>query len=253
MNAACGVAAGDIARRADFEQKLGAQTPLDAVFKDEQGRTVRFGDYLGRRPAILVLGYAECPMLCSQVLNGTVECMNDLRAVSGEEFDLIDVSIDPAQSPEKAAAMKRLYFKRYARTGADAGWHFLTGDTVSTRRLADAVGFHYAYDSASKQYAHPSGFVVLTPQGKVSRYFFGVNFDPGELHAAIVAAKSQRIGSPVERLLLLCFHSNPISGKYGPLIMDVMRVAAAATLLLLGWLIYRLNRRESLRQEKGGA
>lgn len=230
------------AQGADFAQNLGAQTPLDASFRDESGRAVRLGDYLGRRPAILVLGYAECPMLCSLVLNGVVESLNDLRATTGSQFDLIDLSIDPTQTPATAAAQKRTYFKRYLRNGADAGWHFLVGDERQIRRVADAIGFQYAYDPESKQYAHASGFVVLTPEGKVARYFFGVTFDPREVQTALNGADAGRVGSPIERLLLLCFHNNPIAGKYGALILGTMRAAGAATLLGLGLLIYRLGR-----------
>jgi protein SCO1/2 len=236
------LSAAEAARQSSFEQKLGAQIPLDAVFRDERGNAVRFGDCLKGRPVILVMGYSDCPMLCSLVLNGVVESMNDLRATAGQGFDLIDVSIDPAQSFEKAAAMKRTYFKRYARAGAQKGWHFLTGDADSIRRVTDAAGFHYVYDPASKQFAHPSGLVVLTPDGKVSRYFFGVTFDPRELQSALTKADSRGIGSAVEELLLLCFRSNAMGGKYGPLIMNAMRAGAAATLLGLGLLIYRLSR-----------
>lgn len=231
-----------VTSRADFVQKLGAQTPLDAAFQDENGRPVRFGDFLGKRPAILVLGYSECPMLCSLVLNGVVETLNDLRATTGAQFDLIDLSIDPRENPAAAALRKRTYFKRYHRSGADAGWHFLVGADAEIRRVADAIGFHYAYDPESKQYAHASGFVVLTPEGKVSRYFFGVTFDGCELQAALNAAGANRLGSPIERLLLLCFHTNPIAGKYGALILNAMRVGGLATILGLGLMIYRLGR-----------
>ncbi len=233
--------ADSLTSRADFAQKLGAQVPLDAAFQDENGRPVRFGDCVGRRPSILLLGYAECPMLCSLVLNGVVETLNDLRATTGTQFDLIDLSIDPQQTPAVAAAQKRTYFKRYHRAGADAGWHFLVGSDEQIHRVADAIGFHYAYDPESKQYAHASGFVVLTPEGKVSRYFFGVTFDGRELQTALNAAGANRVGSPIERLLLLCFHTNPIAGKYGALIINAMRVAGMATLAGLAFLIYRLR------------
>lgn len=238
-----GLAQADpVTGRADFAQNLGAQVPRDATFRDERGQAVRFGDCLGRRPALLVLGYSECPMLCSLVLSGLVESLNDLRATAGRQFDLIDLSIDPKETPAVAAARKRTYFKRYHRAGAEAGWHFLVGDDRQIHRVADAIGFHYAYDPESGQYAHASGFVVLTPEGKVSRYFFGVTFDGREVQDALNVAGASRVGSPIERLLLLCFHTNPIAGKYGALILNAMRVAGIGTLLGLGIMIYRLGR-----------
>ena len=158
------------------------------------------------------------------------------------------MSIDSRQPPTDAAAQKRLYFKRYARTGADAGWHFLTSpDEATIRRLADAVGFRYAYDPVTKQYAHPAGFVVLTPDGRVSQYLFGVNFDAQSLNTALVAAGTQKIGSPIEQLFLLCFHFNPVSGKYGALIIGILRVAGVLTLLSMGGLLAYLIRHQPVR------
>ncbi len=238
----------EVIKEVGFDQKLGAQVPLDAVFRDERGAPVRLGDLChGERPAVLVLGYKECPMLCSLVLSGLTETLNELRATTGRQFDLIDLSLDPTQSPTDAAAQKRLYFKRYARTGADAGWHFLTGDEPEIRRVADAVGFRYRFDPATKQYAHAAGLVVLTPAGQVSKYLFGVNFDPPELYNAIASASASRVGSPIERLLLLCFHYNPIQGRYGALIQSAFRVGGVLTLLAMGGLIFALVRREQRR------
>ena len=211
-------AANAIFQQGRFDQNLGASVPLDAVFRDESGQPVALRSLLGQRPAVLVLGYHECPMLCSLVLGGLVESMNDLRLTSGGGFDLLDVSINPADTPARAAQQKRIYFKRYSRHGADAGWHFLTSpDPAVTHQLADAVGFHYAYDAESKQYAHPSGVIILTPDGKVARYFFGINYDPGQLQEALQAAGRRTIGARVQDLLLTCFHYSPINGKYGAL------------------------------------
>ena len=245
VNETTAPAAAAIAEQAGFDQKLGAAIPLDAVFRGENNEPLTLGYLLGeaKRPTILVLGYKECPMLCSQVLGALTESLTELRPTTGKDFDLVDVSIDPHQSPADAAAQKRLYFKRYARTGADAGWHFLTSpDEPTIRRLADAVGFRYAYDPVTKQYAHPAGVVVLTPDGHVSQYLFGVNFDAHTLDAALVTAGTQKIGSPIEQLLLLCFHFNPISGKYGALIIGVLRMAGALTLLGIGGLLFYLIR-----------
>ena len=240
-------AAAAIAAQAGFDQKLGAQVPLDAVFRDENNGPLTLGYLLGetKRPAVLVLGYKDCPMLCSQVLTALVETLTDLRLTTGKDFDVIDVSIDPHQSPAEAGAQKRLYFKRYARPDSEMGWHFLTSpDEPTIRRVADAVGFRYAYDPVTKQYAHPAGLVVLTPEGRVSQYLFGVNFDPKALQTALVTAHAQKIGSPIEQLFLLCFHFNPISGKYGALIIGVLRAAGVLTLVALGGLLVYLIRRE---------
>ncbi len=243
-------AAAAIAQQAGFDQKLGANAPLDGVFRDENNRPLTLGYLLGetKRPAVLVMGYKECPMLCSQVLGALVETLTDLRLTTGKDFDVIDVSIDPHQSSADAGAQKRLYFKRYARPGADAGWHFLTSpDEPTIRRLADAVGFRYAYDPVTKQYAHPAGLVVLTPAGRVSQYLFGVNFDPKALQTALTTATAQKIGSPIEQFLMLCFHFNPISGKYGALIIGILRAAGVLTLLCMGGLLVYLIRRDPSR------
>jgi protein SCO1/2 len=226
-------------RQIRFDQKINAQIPLDAAFRDETGKTVRLGDYFGKKPVILVLGYYGCPMLCTLVLNGLVETMQDLKSSVGNQFDVLDVSISPSETPQLAAAKKREYLRHYGRPGADAGWHFLTGGEPVIRRLSDAVGFHYAYDSGAKQYAHPSGFIVLTPQGKVSRYFFGVNFRGQELNDALKDASANRAGSPIRQLLLLCFHYSPITGKYGALIVNSVRAIGIATFLGLAIFVTR--------------
>lgn len=237
-------AANAIFQQGRFDQNLGAQVPLDAVFRDETNQPVALRSLLGQRPAILVLGYHECPMLCSLVLGGVVESMNDLRLTTGTGLDLIDVSINPADTPAQAAQQKRIYFKRYARHGADAGWHFLTSaNPAVTHQLADAVGFHYAYDPESKQYAHPSGVIILTPDGKVARYFFGINFDAGQLQTALLAAGQRTIGARVQELLLTCFHYSPINGKYGALVIAAVRVGGVLTLLAMaGGLAYLVRR-----------
>lgn len=226
-------------RQIRFDQKINAQIPLDATFRDETGKTAPLGSYFGEKPVVLVLGYYGCPMLCTLVLNGLVETMQDLKMDIGNQFDVLDVSVSPAESPQLAAAKKREYLRHYGRPGADAGWHFLTGGEPAIRRLSDAVGFRYAYDPAIKQYAHPSGFIVLTPQGKVSRYFFGVNFNAQELHDALRDASANRSGSPVRQLFLLCFHYSPVTGKYGALIIASVRAIGVATLLGLAVFVGR--------------
>ncbi|PYI85330.1 MAG: SCO family protein [Verrucomicrobia bacterium] len=217
--------------RIKFDQKLGAQVTLTLPFHDENGKPVKLGDYFGQKPVILVLGYYGCPMLCTLVLNGAVESLHDLKLDLGNQFDVINVSIDPGEKPELAAAKKRIYIKRYGRRGAAEGWHFLTGEASAIKQLANEVGFRYAYDPRIKQYAHPSGIIVLTPEGKVARYFFGINYAPGELDTALREASVHKVGSPMEQLILLCFHYNPLTGKYGNLIMTLVRVGGVTTLL----------------------
>jgi protein SCO1 len=236
---------GDSAlRQIRFDQKINAQVPLDAAFRDETGAPARLGDYFGKKPVVLVLGYYGCPMLCTLVLNGLVESMQDLKMDIGNQFDVLDVSISPSETPQLAAAKKREYLRHYGRPGAAAGWHFLTGGEPAIRQLADSVGFRFAYDTAMKQYAHPSGFIVLTPQGKVSRYFFGVNFRSQELHDALKDASANRAGSPIRQLFLLCFHYSPVTGKYGALIIGCVRGIGIATLLALAVFVTRSLRSE---------
>jgi protein SCO1/2 len=232
-------------RQIRFDQKINAQVPLDAPFRDETGRTVRLGDYFGKKPVVLVLGYYGCPMLCTLVSNGLVETFHDLKSDVGNQFDVLHVSISPTEKPDLAAAKKREYLRHYGRPGAGAGWHFLTGGETAIHQLADAVGFRYAYDSTVKQYAHPSGFIVLTPEGKVSRYFFGVDFRAQELSDALHTAAAHKTGSPIRQLLLLCFHYSPVTSKYGALILNGVRGIGLATLLALGVFIARSGRKLS--------
>ncbi len=227
-----------------FDQKLNNSISLDAQFRDENGNAVQLGNYFGKRPVILVLGYYECPMLCSLVLNGLIEAMQDLKLDAGKEFEVVNVSIDPRETPALASAKKRVYIKRYGRKGADVGWHFLTGDDAAIHTLANEVGFHFAYDPLAKQFAHPSGIVILTGDGKVSRYLFGVTFSAKELDAALRDAGAKKIGSPIQQLMLLCFHYSPLTGKYGNLVVNGMRVSAFATVAALGMMLLRSRRRE---------
>ena len=220
-----------------FDQKLGTKVSPSLLFHDETGQQVQLGQYFGRRPVLLVLGYYECPMLCTLVLNGMVESASDLKWSIGRDFEVIDVSINPHESSTLAAAKKRAYLKRYGRSGAGVGWHFLTGNESSIRQLADEVGFRYAYDPVSKQYAHASGLVILTPQGKVSGYLFGVTYASSELLASLQRASSNQIASAIRQFILLCFHYNPITGKYSRTILAILRVLGLATILGLVCLV----------------
>lgn len=233
-----------------FDQKPGSQISTDLAFRDEAGKTVKFADYLGKKPVILVLGYYQCPMLCTLVNNGLVAALDDLKLDMGNQFDVINISINPNETPALAAAKKRNYLKAYGRRGAAAGWHFLTGAEPAIRQIADEVGFRYAYDPSTQQYAHPSGLVILTPDGKVSEYLFGVTYSPKQLDTTLRNAATSKVGSPIEQLILLCFHYRPLTGKYGNLIMTVVRVSGVATLAALAGVIVLMSQRKRNNREE---
>jgi protein SCO1/2 len=227
-----------------FDQKTGSQISPDLQFRDENGRSVKLGDYFADKPTILVLGYYQCPMLCTLTFNGMVESLENFRWTIGNQFNVIHVSISPKETWELAAAKKRSYVKRYGRAGAADGWHFLTGEEPAIQKIAEEAGFHFAYDPSVQQYAHPSGLVVLTPEGRISKYFFGVRFPPNEVYEALQDASRRKIGSPIARLVLLCFHYSPVHGKYGALIMGVIRILAGAMVAAMVCLFVVAVRRE---------
>jgi len=227
-----------------FDQNLDAQLPLDVPLRDERGRSVALGDFFGRRPVIVNLVYYECPMLCNEVLNSLLRTMNALAFDVGKEFDVVTVSIDPSETPELAARKKAAYLGRYGRAGADRGWHFLTGDEASIRRLARVVGFNYVYDDQSKQYAHPAGIAIATPRGKIARYFFGISYPARDLRLGLVEAGAGKIGSPMDQVLLMCFHYDPRTGKYNVAIMNVIRLLGCLTLASLGTFLFVMFRRD---------
>jgi protein SCO1/2 len=230
-----------------FEQKQNAQIALDLPFRDEEGKPVQLGQYFGEKPVVLVLGYYECPMLCTLVLNGLMESAADMKWSIGKEFDVIDVSINPRETPALAAAKKRSYVQRYGRPGSAQGWHFLTATENASRQLADEVGFRYAYDPASRQYAHPSGLVLLTHSGKVSGYLFGVAYAPKDLYESLQRASVNEVSLSLRQFILLCFHYNPITGKYSGVILLILRVLGIGTVLGLVGLVIVLVRRQDAR------
>jgi protein SCO1 len=229
--------------RIGFDQHVGQQLSPALAFRDDTGNVVTLGNYFGAKPTLLVLGYSRCPMLCTFINTGLIQSLQELRLDVGKDFNVLDVSIDQKETPAAAAAKKREYIKRYGRPGASEGWHSLVGDEAEIRQLTDEAGFRFAYDRESNEFAHPSGFVLLTPQGKISRYFLGVNFNPKELRSAMIAAAQERQGSVVQRFVLLCFHYNPITGKYGALVMNVVRVGGLLTLFAIGAGIFWMSRR----------
>jgi protein SCO1/2 len=236
-----------ILRQVGFDQRLNEQVPLDLIFRDETGRAVKLGDYFTSKPVILVLAYYRCPMLCTEVLNGLVRTLLDVPFAMGKDYEVVTVSFDPRETPEMAAAKKRTYLERYGRPEAGQGWHFLTGEEDSIEKLTKAVGFRYTYDPINDQFAHASGILLLTPQGKISRYFFDINYSPRDVRLGLVEASANKIGSPVDQVLLFCFHYDPAQGKYGAAIMNFVRLGGVATLLGVGTLLgvlWRQERRE---------
>jgi protein SCO1/2 len=225
-----------------IDQHLDAQVPPDLAFVDESGKAVKLGDYFGRKPLILNLVYYNCTMLCGEALAGLSSAMRLVKFDVGNEFDVVTVSFDPRDTPQMAAVKKADYVKRYGRPNAAAGWHFLTGSAQSIDVLARTVGFQYQYDEKSNQFAHATAIMLLTPQGRISRYFYGVDFPPKDLRMGLVEASQNKIGNAVDAVLLYCYHYDPQTGKYGAMVANILKLAGAATILLLGGLIFTLWR-----------
>jgi protein SCO1/2 len=243
----------DVLRDIGLDQRLNEQVPLDTTFRDETGRGVRLGDYFGRRPVILALVYYQCPMLCGEVLNGLTSALTALKFSAGKEFEVVTVSIDPSDSPQTASAKKEFYVRRYRREGAGAGWHFLTGDQPSIDAITRAVGFRYKYDEPSQQFMHASGVMLLTPEGRLSRYFYGIEYAPRDLQLGLVEASHNKIGGLVEQVLLFCYHYDPRSAKYTPMVLSMVRAGGIATVLVLGTFIGMMLRKESQQKKEGRA
>jgi protein SCO1 len=234
----------DLLKNVGIDQKLNQQVPLDLTFRDETGKTVSLGRYFGQKPVILSLVYFNCPMLCTQVLNGMEAAMKGLPMDAGNQFEAVTVSIDPSDRPVLASVKKQMYTGMYGRAGAAEGWHFLTGDEEQIKKLADAVGFRYAYDPDSKQFAHASAIMVLTPDGKISKYFYGIQYSPRDLRLGLVEASAERIGTPVDSILLFCYHYDPHTGKYGLLISRLIQTGGLLTIAAIGITMLVLFRRE---------
>ncbi|MFY9743589.1 MAG: SCO family protein [Candidatus Sulfotelmatobacter sp.] len=236
-----------------IEQHLDTQVPPDLTFVDDTGKTVKLGDYFGRKPLILNLVYFNCTMLCGEELAGLASAMRLIKFDVGNEFDVITVSFDPRETPAMAAAKKKDYVQRYGRANAASGWHFLTGQADSINALTKAAGFQYQYDPKTNQYAHATAIMILTPQGHISRYLYGVDFPPKDLRMGLVEASAAKIGNPVDAVLLYCYHYNPATGKYGAVIGNILRLAGAATILILGGMIlilWRLDRSATRKAEE---
>lgn len=240
----------EIQKKVGIDQRLNAQVPLDLVFTDETGREVRLGEYFGKRPVILALVYYECPMLCTEVLNGLTSAIGVLNFEVGREFDVVAVSFNPKEGPELAAQKKANYVKRYARPQSAAGWHFLTGKEESIRKLTETVGFRYLYLPENGQYAHGAAVEVLTPRGVISRYFYGIDYSPRDLRFGLMEASEERIGSPVDQMLLLCYHYDPTTGKYATAILRLVRIGGAGVVAGLFTFLFVSLRRERIDAKK---
>jgi protein SCO1/2 len=240
----------DVLKKVGFDQQLNAQVPLDLEFMDENAKTVKLGDYFGKKPVILVLAYYRCPMLCTLVLNGVAQAMRDLPFTAGAEFNVVTISFDPRETPLLAAAKKKTYIASYGRPGAEDGWHFLTGKQDAIDRLTKAVGFRYVYDAKQDQFIHTSGIMILTPQGKISRYFYGIQFPSRDLRLGLVEASAEKIGSPTDQILLYCFHYDPESGKYTSSILAFVRMGGVLTLVGLVGMVWFLFRREGRKRSR---
>jgi protein SCO1/2 len=232
-----------------IDQRIGESVPLDLMFTDETGRQIRLGELFGKRPVILALVYYECPMLCTQVLNGLVSALGVMNFEPGREFDVVAVSFNPQEGPGLASQKKASYLERYGRPHTAGGWHFLTGSAESIARLTEAVGFRYEYDETIKQYAHGAGIEVLTPKGALSKYFYGIEFSPRDIRLGLIEASEERIGTAIDDVLLFCYHYDPSTGKYGATVLGLVRLGAVATVLaFLAFLTVSLRRDRSIGQ-----
>jgi protein SCO1/2 len=236
-----------------FKQRLDEALPLDAAFKDETGRDVTLGQYFGDKPVILAFVYYQCPMLCTQVMNGLSSALKVMPFTAGKDFDVVLVSFDPRDTPAIAAEKKRTHLEYWSAEHSAAAWHLLTGDEATIRRVTSAAGFTYRWDERTGQFAHVSGVLVVTPEGRLSRYFYGVEYSPKELRMALVESGQGRVGSVVDELLLYCFHYDPESGRYGVLTMNLIRLGGVLTMLFIGGFMLLARRRDSRTAVEGRA
>jgi len=228
-----------------FAQRLNTQLPLDTRFRDEAGREVALGEYFGKRPVALAFVYYQCPMLCSQTMNGISMALKVIPFVPGKDFEVVLISFDPRDTPEAANAKKRAHMAHWNVADTADGWHFLTGDEEAIRTVTSAAGFSYKWDEPTGQFAHVSGLLTATPDGRLARYFYGVEYSPKELRMALVESGEGKIGSPIEELFLYCYQYDPTTGQYGLVVMNLVRLGGAVTVVLLAGFVFLMRRRES--------
>jgi protein SCO1/2 len=228
-----------------FKQQLGKKLPLEVRFKDEAGHSVALGDYFGKKPVVLAFVYYQCPMLCTQVMNGISSALKVLPYTAGQQFDVVLISFDPRDTPEAANAKKLAHLDHWAAKSTATGWHFLTGDEAAIAQVTAAAGFAYQWDPQTQQFAHVSGVLVATPDGTLSRYFYGVEFSPKDLRLALVDSSNGRVGSVVDELLLYCYQYDPSHGKYGAVFMNIMRLGGVLTMIFIGGFILMMRRRDT--------
>jgi protein SCO1/2 len=233
-----------ILREVSVAQRLNEQVPPGIVFRDENGNAVHLGDYFGKKPIVLSLVYFDCPALCTEVLNGELRTMKGISLDLGKDFDAVTVSFEPKDMPPLAKAKRDVYAGQYGRPGAREGWHFLTGEQQSIDALTQAVGFHYAYDSSARQYAHAATIMVLTPDGRIARYFYGIQYPARDFRLGLVEASQGKIGTLTDHALLYCYQYDPMTGKYGLVVMNVVRAGGLLTVLALGIFMLVMFRRE---------
>lgn len=245
-----------ILREVSITQRLNQQIPPEIVFRDENGTAVHLGDFFGKKPIVLSLVYFDCPALCTEVLNGELRTMKAISLNLGRDFDAVTISFEPKDTPSLAKAKRDVYAGQYGRPGAAENWHFLTGEQQSIDALTQAVGFHYAYDSSARQYAHAAAIMVLTPDGRMARYFYGVQYPARDFRLGLVEASQGKIGTPTDRAMLYCFQYDPMTGKYGLVVMNVVRAGGLLTVLALGifmWVMFRRERKHLNAPPAAGA
>lgn len=240
-----------ILQQVGIDQRIGEELPLDAHFTDEYGKDVALGSYFHQgKPVLIALVYYDCPMLCDQVLNGMASALNVLKFDAGKEFNVLAISFDPRETPQLAKEKKEMYLKRYKRAGAEQGWHFLTGKPDSIKKITEAAGFHYVWDTNTKQFAHSSAVILITPEGRVAQYYYGIEYSPKDMRLGIIQASKEKLGTVVDSVILYCYHYDPATGKYGAVVMNLIRVAGLITVLLMGGFIgFSLYRDSRANQE----